>query len=78
MPSGYNLPSPEYYGENETVKQYEDMLGQVFSSFLPTTSSKKSATKLAQSVVELEKKIAALTPPAEIRQDVTVSNLHMD
>lgn len=71
MPSGYNLPSPEYYGENETVKQYEDMLGQVFSSFLPTTSSKKSATKLAQSVVELEKKIAALTPPAEIRQDVT-------
>ncbi|KAI0485484.1 peptidase family M13 [Xylaria cf. heliscus] len=71
MPAGFNLPSPEYYEEDDTVKQYQEMLGQVFSSLLPTTASRKSATKLAESVVELEKKIAALTPPPEIRQDVT-------
>ncbi|KAK5631306.1 hypothetical protein RRF57_007020 [Xylaria bambusicola] len=71
MPAGYNLPSPEYYGDNDTVKQYQATLEQVFSSLLPTTASKKSATKLSQSVVALEKKIAALTPPPEDRQDVT-------
>ncbi|KAI0427848.1 peptidase family M13 [Xylaria sp. FL1042] len=70
-PAGYNLPSPEYYGDNDTVKQYQGTLEQVFSSLLPTAASRKSATKLAQSVVELEKKIAALTPPPEDRQDVT-------
>ncbi|KAI0200603.1 peptidase family M13 [Astrocystis sublimbata] len=70
-PAGLSLPSPEYYQDNQTVKQYQEMLGQVFSSLLPTTSSRKSATKLANSVIELEKKIAALTPPPEDSQDVT-------
>ena len=73
MPAGYNLPSPEYYEDNDTVKKYQEMLGQVFSSLLPTAASKKSSTKLAEAVIELEKKIAALTPPPETRQDVTVS-----
>jgi endothelin-converting enzyme len=72
-PAGYNLPSPEYYQENDTVTQYGTMLGKVFDYLLPTAVSRKSATKLAQSVVELEKKIAALTPPPEDRQDITVS-----
>ncbi|KAI0518184.1 peptidase family M13 [Xylaria bambusicola] len=71
MPAGYNLPSPEYYEDNDTVEQYQAMLEQVFSSLLPTVTSKKSATKLSRSVVALEKKIAALTPPPEDRQDVT-------
>ncbi|KAI2631671.1 peptidase family M13 [Xylaria nigripes] len=71
MPAGYSLPSPEYYHENDTVIQYQSMLSEVFASLLPTVNSKKSATKLAQSVVEFEKKIAALTPPPEDRQDVT-------
>ncbi|KAJ8132689.1 hypothetical protein O1611_g937 [Lasiodiplodia mahajangana] len=71
MPAGYNLPSPEYYGDNDTVKQYQTMLEQVFSSLLPTAASRQSAAKLAQSVVELEKQIAALTPPPEDAQDVT-------
>ena len=75
MPAGYNLPSPEYYGGDDTVAQYQAMLEQVFSSLLPNTASRKSATKLAESVVALEKKIAALTPPPEDRQDVTVSTL---
>ncbi|GAW13144.1 hypothetical protein ANO14919_025220 [Xylariales sp. No.14919] len=71
MPAGYNLPSPEYYEDDDTVKRYQAMLEQVLSSLLPTATAKKDATKLAQSVVELEKKIAALTPPPEDRQDVT-------
>ncbi|KAI1297361.1 peptidase family M13 [Xylaria venustula] len=71
MPGGYNLPSPEYYRDNDTVKQYEVMLEQVFASLLPTAASRKSAAKLAKSVVELEKQIAALTPPPEDMQDVT-------
>ncbi|KAF2970462.1 hypothetical protein GQX73_g3160 [Xylaria multiplex] len=71
MPAGYNLPSPEYYGDDDTVKQYRTMLEQIFSSLLPAATTRKDATKLAQSVVELEKKIAALTPPPEDRQDVT-------
>ncbi|KAI0541706.1 peptidase family M13 [Xylaria digitata] len=71
MPAGYNLPSPQYYGDDDTVKQYQAMLEQIFSSLLPTATARKDATKLAQSVVELEKKIAALTPPPEDRQDVT-------
>ncbi|KAI1753827.1 peptidase family M13 [Xylaria castorea] len=71
MPAGYNLPSPEYYEDNDTVKKYQEMLGQVFSSLLPTAASRKSATKLAETVIGLEKKIAALTPPPETRQDVT-------
>ncbi|KAI0556144.1 peptidase family M13 [Xylaria curta] len=71
MPAGYNLPSPEYYEDNDTMKKYQEMLGQVFSSLLPTAASKKSSTKLAEAVIELEKKIAALTPPPETRQDVT-------
>ncbi|KAH8162956.1 hypothetical protein CIB48_g5296 [Xylaria polymorpha] len=75
MPAGFNLPSPEYYEEDDVVKQYQEMLGQVFSSLLPTTASRKSATKLAESVIELEKKIAALTPPPETRQDVTVAEI---
>ncbi|KAI1108761.1 peptidase family M13 [Nemania sp. NC0429] len=71
MPAGYNLPSPEYYEEENILKQYQSMLVQVFSVLLPTDAARKSAKKLAESVVGLEKKIAALTPPPEDRQDVT-------
>ncbi|KAI1822367.1 peptidase family M13 [Xylaria intraflava] len=71
MPAGYNLPSPEYYNDNDVVNQYKAMLEQVFSSLLPTATSKKSATKLAQSVVELEKEFAGLSPPLEDRRDIT-------
>lgn len=73
-PAGYNLPSPEYYDDDDTVSQYQIMIGQVFGSLLPTAASRDSATKLAQSVVALEKKIAALTPPPEVQQDITVSD----
>ncbi|KAI1805706.1 endothelin-converting enzyme 1 [Daldinia bambusicola] len=70
-PAGLSLPSPEYYQDKDTVNAYETMLGEVFASLLPTNSSKSSAKKLAQSVIDLEKKIAAATPPPEDQSDVT-------
>ncbi|OTA53412.1 peptidase family M13 [Hypoxylon sp. EC38] len=70
-PAGLSLPSPEYYRDNDTVSTYQAMLGEVFSSLLPTNSSRASAKQLAQSVVDLEKKIATITPPPEDQSDVT-------
>lgn len=72
-PAGLTLPSPEYYEDEDTVEKYQAMLGEVFESFLPSNSSRKHSSKLAMSVVDLEKKIAAITPPPEDQQDVTVS-----
>ncbi|KAI0378465.1 endothelin-converting enzyme 1 [Hypomontagnella monticulosa] len=69
-PAGITLPSPEYYQDNDTVATYQTMLGEVFASLLPANTSKASA-KLAQSVVDLEKKIAGVTPPPEDQSDVT-------
>lgn len=74
-PAGFNLPSPEYYQDEKTVKEYQTAMEEVFSLLLPTEASRKSASKLAQAVVDLEKKIAALTPPPEDMQDVTVSHI---
>ncbi|KAL7623935.1 hypothetical protein AAE478_005492 [Parahypoxylon ruwenzoriense] len=70
-PSGLSLPSPEYYQDDDTVDTYQTMLGEVFANLLPTNSSKASAKKLAQSVVDLEKKIAEITPAPEDESDVT-------
>ncbi|CAJ2511492.1 Uu.00g071170.m01.CDS01 [Anthostomella pinea] len=70
-PAGLSLPSPEYYSDNDTVNRYQSMLSEVFGALLPTNSSKRSAPQLAQSVVDLEKQIAAATPPPEDQQDVT-------
>ncbi|XXG97102.1 hypothetical protein Hte_003397 [Hypoxylon texense] len=70
-PGGLSLPSPEYYQDNETVAAYRTMLGEVFATLLPTNSSRSSAKELAQSVVDLETKIAAVTPPPEDQSDVT-------
>ncbi|KAI0137377.1 hypothetical protein BJ170DRAFT_605598 [Xylariales sp. AK1849] len=72
-PAGLTLPSPEYYGDADTIGQYQTMLEAVFSKLLPTDTSREKASDLAQSVIELEKKIAAVTPPPEDQQDVTKS-----
>ncbi|KAI1388799.1 endothelin-converting enzyme 1 [Hypoxylon trugodes] len=70
-PAGLSLPSPEYYQDNNTVSSYQATLGELFATFLPSNSSKSAAKELAQSVVDLEKKIAAITPPPEDQSDVT-------
>lgn len=45
----------------------------MFSKLLPDNKARKDANKLAKAVLELEKRIAAVTPPPEDQQDVTVS-----
>lgn len=70
-PAGLTLPTVESYQDNDTISLYQSMLEQVLATFLPTL--KVSAKELAQSVIELEKKIAAITPPVEEQADVTVS-----
>ena len=72
-PAGLTLPSPEYYKDDDTISTYQTMLEEVFTNLLPTSSSKSSAKQLAQSVIDLEKKIATVTPPPEDQADVTVS-----
>ncbi|KAI8964961.1 endothelin-converting enzyme 1 [Daldinia sp. FL1419] len=71
FPGELSLPSPEYYQDNDTLSKYETVLGEVFTSLLPTSSSKSSAKQLAKSVIELEKKIAVVTPPLQDQSDVT-------
>lgn len=75
FPAGLSLPSPEYYADNDTVKLFHSVLEEVFSSLLPAKSARNSASKIAQSVIELEKQIAEITPPVEDQQDVTVWQL---
>ncbi|KAI1083868.1 hypothetical protein F5B20DRAFT_353684 [Whalleya microplaca] len=71
IPAQLTLPSPEVYQDDETLSLYEKMLGEVFTDLLPTNSSKSAASQLAKGVIEIEKKIAAVTPPAEDQSDVT-------
>ncbi|KAI1344016.1 endothelin-converting enzyme 1 [Xylariaceae sp. FL0016] len=71
FPSGLSLPSPEYYQDNDTVKNYQSMLEEVFGALLPSNSSRAASAKISQSVIDFEKKIADITPPPEDQQDVT-------
>ncbi|KAH7025254.1 endothelin-converting enzyme [Microdochium trichocladiopsis] len=71
FPDGITLPSPEYYKDKDTLASYQKLLEEVFSTLLPHETWKKSASVLAKAVVELEVKIAEITPPPEDLQDVT-------
>jgi endothelin-converting enzyme len=71
-PYGITLPSPEYYEDKDTIQKYESTMSEVFASLLPSSGPRKKADQLARSVVDLEKKIASVTPPPEDQQDVTV------
>ncbi|KAH6657052.1 hypothetical protein BKA67DRAFT_513929 [Truncatella angustata] len=70
-PAGITLPSPEYYEDVDTIKKYQETLEAVFSKLHPIDQARKHADKLAEAVVDLEKKIARVTPPPEDQQDVT-------
>lgn len=70
--SRIGLPSPAYYLDEDTVKEYTLAMTQVLKGVLPST--KGSVDKLAAAVVDFESKIAAATPPLEDLQDVTVSD----
>lgn len=61
------LPAKELYGDDKVVKKYEDALTQVISALYPDQKIDSHA------LVELEKKLAAASPDAEDRDDVTVT-----
>jgi endothelin-converting enzyme len=73
--SRIGLPSPAYYLDEDTVKDYTSAMTQVLKGVLPST--KDSVDKLAAAVVDFESKIAAATPPLEDLQDATVSDPRM-
>lgn len=63
------LPSKERYEDDALVKKYQAVVVEVLSQLSP---NEKKETLAA--VVDLEKKLAAASPSAEDRQDITVRN----
>lgn len=69
-PYRIGLPAKELYQDEKIVKKYEDVASQVLSA-LDLTSVHSIVDSHA--LVEFEKKLAAASPDAEDRDDVTVS-----
>lgn len=70
-PYRIGLPAKERYEDAEILKKYKGVLAEVLSALLP---DEKFPEALFDAVVEFEKKLAAASPNAEDRQDVTVSS----
>jgi hypothetical protein len=69
-PWSIGLPAKEMYKDDKIVKQYESTISKVFGNLgLDVLAS----TELAEKLVAFEKMLAAATPSAEDRNDVTVS-----
>ena len=62
------LPAKERYNDEEIVNKYKATLGKVMSALFPGVYD----TATLSDIVEFEKKLAAASPDAEDRQDVTV------
>lgn len=75
-PYRIGLPAKDYYTDNSIVKKYEDALSQVIEKLRATHQSTEDFLAYSKSnaheVVKLEKKLAAASPDAEDRDDVTV------
>ncbi|KAJ9629139.1 hypothetical protein H2204_008928 [Knufia peltigerae] len=66
-PYSIGLPAKELYNDEKIVQKYEDVVSQVMSALYP-----EKATKVdSRGLVEFEKKLAAASPDAEDRDDVT-------
>lgn len=61
------LPAKDYYKDGNVVKRYEDTLAQIIENLHPDHKD------YAHDVIEFEKNLAAASPDAEDRDDVTVS-----
>ena len=76
-PSSIGLPSKDYYKNDDIVTKYQSAIGQVFEAL--NNESQKQGRSLnlsiatSEGVLKLEKKLAAASPDAEDRDDVTVS-----
>lgn len=71
-PYRIGLPAKELYKDDKLVQKYESVVGQVLSALLPDQFSK---TDKSSALVDFEKKLAAASPDAEDRDDVTVSDV---
>lgn len=67
-PGSFGLPSKERYEDDELVKKYRDVAVQVLSALYPEQDKATFA-----SIIDFEKKLAAVSPSEEEREDVTVS-----
>ena len=71
-PWSAGLPAKEMYEDEKIVKSYERTISEVFSALRSHAALQEADT---QTLVEFEKRLAAATPSAEDRNDVTVSCL---
>lgn len=70
-PYRIGLPAKELYSDDKVVEKYETVIHDVFAALYPEKLDHvKSSTS---ALVEFEKKLAAASPDAEDRDDVTVS-----
>jgi endothelin-converting enzyme len=79
-PWSIGLPSKDYYKNDDIVAKYQSAIGQVFEA-LNNEAQKQGRplnfnTATSEGVLNLEKKLAAASPDAEDRDDVTVSLSH--
>ncbi|KAK5267642.1 hypothetical protein LTR96_006970 [Exophiala xenobiotica] len=68
-PYSIGLPAKELYEDEKIVKKYEDVVSQVMSALYQHSDSFSKSD--ARALVEFEKKLAAASPDAEDRDDVT-------
>jgi len=73
-PYSIGLPAKDYYENDVVVKKYEDTLQHILENLQPGSIFASSPTQdLAHDIIIFEKKLAAASPNAEDRDDVTVS-----
>ena len=72
-PYRIGLPAKELYKDDKLVEKYQSVVGQVLSALLPDHFF---MTEISSTLVDFEKKLAAASPDAEDRDDVTVSAFH--
>ncbi|KAL1883086.1 hypothetical protein VTK73DRAFT_10012 [Phialemonium thermophilum] len=75
---GIGLPSKTYYLDNDTVEQYKSAMSDVLSAVLTGRQGHVDVANLANEIVDLEARIAAVTPALEDLQDVTKAYNPMD
>ena len=68
-PYRIGLPAKELYANEKILKRYEEVVSQVLSALYPGLQLKSDGY---HALVELEKTLAAASPDAEDRDDVTV------
>lgn len=71
-PYRIGLPAKELYGDENTLKKYEEVITQVISALEVSASD---GIEIYHGVVEFEKQLAAASPDAEDSNDVEVSRV---